>query len=62
SASAAKAAILSQVGQVYFGGWVSFTSALTASRERQIQYPAAASAQGAAIDSERRVSTKTMRS
>ncbi|MDC6180084.1 hypothetical protein, partial [Ralstonia solanacearum] len=25
----AKAAILSQVGQVYFGGWVSFTSALT---------------------------------
>ncbi|WP_247360787.1 hypothetical protein, partial [Ralstonia pseudosolanacearum] len=29
SASAAKAAILSQVGQVYFGGWVSFTSALT---------------------------------
>ncbi|HKR46410.1 MAG TPA: ATP-binding cassette domain-containing protein [Paraburkholderia sp.] len=24
-----KAAILSQVGQVYFGGWVSFTSALT---------------------------------
>ncbi|WP_412769423.1 hypothetical protein, partial [Ralstonia pseudosolanacearum] len=31
SASAAKAAILSQVGQVYFGGWVSFTSALTSS-------------------------------
>ncbi|MCL9845244.1 hypothetical protein, partial [Ralstonia solanacearum] len=29
SASAAKAAILSQVGQVYFGGWASFTSALT---------------------------------
>ncbi|WP_230675627.1 hypothetical protein, partial [Ralstonia solanacearum] len=24
-----KPAILSQVGQVYFGGWVSFTSALT---------------------------------
>ena len=26
-----KAAILSQVGQVYVGGWVSFTSALTIS-------------------------------